>query len=906
MFFKSSGLKIKNNFLSAIMAKRNTATPENGNATNINGDHVLTLGNMYQDYFLDYASYVILERAVPYIEDGLKPVQRRILHAMKEMDDGRYHKVANIIGQTMQYHPHGDAAIGDALVNLGQKDLLIDCQGNWGDIRTGDGAAAARYIEARLTKFALDVVFNPQTTPWGVSYDGRKKEPVTLPVKFPLLLAQGVDGIAVGLSTKIMPHNFIELIKASIEVLKGRKTNILPDFQTGGMIDVTNYNGGKRGGKVRVRAKIEISKDKKMLYIREIPYATTTGDLIESILKAAEKGKIKIKKVNDNTAKEVEVAIELQPGVSPDVTMDALYAFSDCEISISPNACIIIADKPHFMDVNEVLRVCTEQTKDLLRQELEIRKNELEEKWHFTSLEKIFIENRIYHEIEEAESWEQVLEIIPRELKKFVREPQEPAVKNDKRLPLLRGISQEDIVRLTEIRIRRISKYNKFEADEYLQRLLDELEQVKYNLEHLTEYTIKYFEDLLKKYGKGRERKTEIRIFDTIQATEVVANNAKLYVNMEDGFIGTGLKKDKFIADCSDIDDVIVFRKDGKFQVVKIADKVFVGKNIIHVAIWRKGDDRTTYNLIYLEGKTGISYAKRFNVTAITRATEYELTQGNNNSKLLYFTANPNGESEVVTIQLTQNSTAKKKSFEFDFGELSIKGRSSQGNIVTKFPIFKIKQTSVGKSTLGAKKIWFDDITGKLNDTERGRLLGEFDTGDNILILYKDGSYEVGDLDFAKHFEPNEMLHLGKLTSDTVVSVMHFDGNKEWTMVKRFKIDTNKIGERYSYLVDHKKSQLLFASVKANPRIQYTMKIGSKKMEGEVSLADFIDVKGWKAIGNRLSDQKLTGVKEIISPETEIEQPTTPPSVSDEEKSNEDANAHGKYQAGDTIEFDFN
>ena len=897
------------------MAKRNTATPDNGNATNSKGDNVITLGNMYQDYFLDYASYVILERAVPYIEDGLKPVQRRILHAMKEMDDGRYHKVANIIGQTMQYHPHGDAAIGDALVNLGQKDLLIDCQGNWGDIRTGDGAAAPRYIEARLTKFALDIAFNPQTTPWGVSYDGRKKEPVTLPVKFPLLLAQGVDGIAVGLSTKIMPHNFIELIKASVDVLKGRKTNILPDFQTGGMIDVTNYNGGKRGGKVRVRARIEISKDKKMLYIREIPYATTTGDLIDSILKAAEKGKIKIKKVNDNTAKDVEVAIELQPGVSPDVTMDALYAFSDCEISISPNACIIIADKPYFVDVNEILKTCTEQTKELLRQELEIRKNELEEKWHFTSLEKIFIENRIYHEIEDAESWEQVLEIIPRELKKYVIEPQETPLKNDKRLALLRGITQEDVVRLTEIKIRRISKYNKFEADEYLQRLLDELAQVKHDLANLNDFAIKYYEDLLKKYGKGRERKTEIRVFDNIQATEVVANNAKLYVNFEDGFIGTGLKKDKFVADCSDIDEIIAFRKDGKFQVVKVADKVFVGKNIIHVAVWKKGDERTTYNLIYLDGKTGISYAKRFNVTAITRATDYDLTQGNNNSKLLYFTANPNGESEVVTIQLTQSSTAKKKSFDFDFGEIGIKGRASQGNIVTKFPIFKIKQASVGKSTLGAKKIWFDDITGKLNDTERGRLLGEFDTGDNVLILFKDGSYEVTDIDMAKHFEPSEMLHLGKLTSETVVSAVHYDGNKDWTMVKRFKIDTNKLNERYSYIVEHKKSLLLFASVKANPRIQYSMKIGSKKMDGEVSLADFIDVKGWKALGNRLSDQKLTGVKEIISTSVEPENNTQEDNkLSDiEEDDNSDTPSvsdvkneeNGKYQAGDTIEFDF-
>jgi topoisomerase IV subunit A len=891
------------------MAKKNTAVPDTASFTNGNGDRVLTLGSMYQDYFLDYASYVILERAVPAIEDGLKPVQRRILHAMREMHDGRYHKVANIIGQTMQYHPHGDASIGDALVNIGQKDILIDCQGNWGDIRTGDNAAAARYIEARLTPFAMDVVFNPQTTPWGVSYDGRKREPNTLPVKFPLLLAQGVEGIAVGLSTKIMPHNFNELIKASIDVLKGRKTDILPDFQTGGMIDVTNYNGGKRGGKLRVRARLEISKDKKMLLVKEMPFGITTGDLIDSILKAADKGKIKIKKVTDNTAKDVEIAIELQPGVSPDVTMDALYAFSDCELSISPNACIIIDNKPHFVDVNDMLKTCTEQTKELLRQELEIRKGELEEKWHFTSLEKIFIENRIYHKIEEAESWEQVLEIIPKELKKYVREPEEKPKKDDTRIALLRAISQEDIVRLTEIRIRRISKYNKFEADEYMQRLLDELLQVKHDLEHLTEYAIKYFEDLLKKYGKGRERKTEIKIFDTIQATEVVANNAKLYVNRKDGFIGFGnaLKKDEFVSDCSDIDEIIVFRKEGKFQVVKVADKVFVGKDIIHVAVWKKGDERTTYNLIYLDGKTGINYAKRFNVTAITRGTDYDLTQGTPNSRMWYFTHNPNGEAEVVGVQLTQNCTAKIKQFDFDFGELAIKGRASQGNIVTKYPIFKIKQKEVGKSTLGAKKIWFDDITGKLNDNERGRLIGEFDTGDNLLTLYKDGSYEVLEVDLVKHFDLNDMLHIGKLTADTVISAVHFDGHKEWTMVKRFKVETTKINERFSYITDHKKSQLLYASCKANPRIQYSMKIGSKKMDGEVTLADFMGVKGWKALGNRLSDQKLTGVKEIAAKEEEKPKPATP-SVSSSQETLFDVKNEGndKLQAGDTIEFDFN
>ena len=894
------------------MAKRNTSQPTNGNNTvDSNGDHVITLGNMYENYFLDYASYVILERAVPANEDGLKPVQRRILHAMKEMDDGRYHKVANIIGQTMQYHPHGDASIGDALVNLGQKDLLIDCQGNWGDIRTGDGAAAARYIEARLTKFALEVIFNPQTTNWGVSYDGRKKEPITLPVKFPLLLAQGVEGIAVGLSTKIMPHNFIELIKASIDILRGRKTNVLPDFQTAGMVDVTNYNGGKRGGKIRVRARMEISKDKKFILIKEIPYATTTGDLIESILKAAEKGKIKIKKVTDNTAKDVEVAIELQPGVSPDVTIDALYAFSDCEVSISPNACVIIENKPYFLDVNEILRANTEATKELLRQELEIRKGELEEKWHFTSLEKIFIEKRVYHEIEDAESWEAVLEIIPRELRKYVLEPSVVAEKDDKRLPLLRGISEDDITRLTEIRIKRISKYNKFAADELLQNLLKELEQVKHDLEHLTEYAIQYFDDLLKKYGKGRERKTEIRVFDNISLTEVVANNAKLYVNKKDGFVGLTLKKDEnvtFVSDCSDIDDIIVFRKDGRFQVVKAADKVFVGKDILHVAVWKKADERTTYNLLYLDGKSGITYGKRFNVTAIIRATDYDLTQGNQNSKVLYLTANPNGESEIVSLLLTQSSTAKTKNFDFNFADLGIKGRGSQGNIVTKYPVRQVKQKEIGKSTLGAKRVWFDDITGKLNDTERGRLLGEFDTGDNILILHKDATYEIVDLDFAKHFVPAELLYLGKLTSETVISTVHYDGIKDWTMVKRFKIETTKINERYSYLTEHKKSQMLAVSVKSNPCFQYSIKIGGKKMLGEVKLADFVEVKGWKAVGKKLSDQKLTGVTELVSEEIEeikAIEPTSIPSVSDE-KMDDISDESSKYQAGDTIEFDFN
>jgi topoisomerase IV subunit A len=824
-------------------------------------EKIITLKGMYMDYFLDYASYVILERAVPEVLDGLKPVQRRILHSMNEMNDGRFHKVANIIGQTMQFHPHGDASIGDALVNVGQKDLLIDCQGNWGDIRTGDGAAAPRYIEARLSKFALDVLFNHQTTDWQLTYDGRKKEPVALPVKFPLLLAQGVEGIAVGLSTKILPHNFVELVKGSIDILKGKKTNIYPDFQTHGLIDVSNYNGGLRGGKIRVRAKIEII-NKSLLAIKEIPFGTTTGDIIESILKATEKGKIKIKKIHDNTAQDVEIAIELQPGVSPDVTLDALYAFTDCEMSISPLSCVIVEKKPLFLDVNELLRISTFNTMRLLGEELNIKKGELEEKWHFSSLEKVFIENRVYHEIEECESWEAVLETIDKELKKYVATPTD-VQKNDKRLTLNREITIDDITRLTEIRIKRISKYNKFAADELLQNLLAELEEVKHNIANLTDFSIQYYEDLLKKYGKGRERKTEIRVFDSIQASEVVAINSKLYYNAKEGFIGNGLKKDEFVCDCSDIDDIIVFKKDGKFQVVKIADKVFVGKDIIHVNVWKKGDERTTYNLIYLDAESGKSFAKRFNVSAITRGTDYDLTQGADNSKILYFSVNPNGEAETVNIQLTQTSTARVKTFDFDFGELAIKGRTSQGNTVTKYPIRKVTQLELGKSSIGAQKAWIDEVSGKLNIDGRGRFLGEFDTGTSLLVLYKDGSYEVNDFDTNKRYELSEIIHLGKFDTETVISAIYFDGNKDWTMVKRFKIETTNNNQKYSFITDHKNSKLMFASIKDNPVVAYSIKVNSKKMDGDISISNFIDVKGWKATGNKLSDTKLLSVKEI-------------------------------------------
>ena len=730
----------------------NSGATKEGEVTKITG--------MYKEYFLDYASYVILERAVPSIEDGLKPVQRRILHSMKDMDDGRYHKVANLIGHTMQYHPHGDAAIGAALVNLGQKDLLIDPQGNWGDARTGDSAAAARYIEARLTKFAIEVVFNPQTTEWQVTYDGRRKEPINLPIKFPMILAQGVDGIAVGLSTKILPHNFIELIKASIKTLEGKRYKLYPDFLTGGQIDVTDYQGGKRGGKVRVRARIR-QKDKKTLVIYELPYAVTTSSMMDSIVKANDKGKIKIKKITDNTAKDVEIEIELAPGISPDVTIDALYAFTSCEVSISPNACVIIDDKPVFLTVDEMMQISTARTKDLLKLELEIKLGELQEKWHFSSLEKIFIEERIYRDIEECETWEAVIEAIEKGLDKYVATPSTKKPR-DKRIILHRDITHEDIVRLTEIKIKRISKYNSFKADELIKGIEDQLKEVGHHLKHLTEYAIAYFERLLEKYGKGKERRTEITEFDTIKASHVIANNAKLYVNYKEGFIGTGLKKDEFISDCSDIDDVISIRKDGKFVVNRIADKVFVGKDVLHVAVWKKGDDRTTYHVIYVDGKTGRAMAKRFNVKSITREKEYDLTGGAPGSKILYLTVNPNGESEVVEIQLTPGSKSRKKVFDFDFAEIGIKGRGSKGNIITKYPVRKISLKEVGKSTLGAIEIWMDEVSGRLNKEERGKYLGAFDTGDLILVINNDGSYLLTELDQNKKFDVKSIMMINK------------------------------------------------------------------------------------------------------------------------------------------------
>ncbi len=853
----------------------NTGSPQAG------GDHIVTIDGMYQDYFLDYASYVILERAVPAIEDGLKPVQRRILHSMYEAEDGRYHKVANMIGQTMQFHPHGDSAIGEALINLGQKDLLIDTQGNWGDVRTGDSAAAPRYIEARLTKFALDVAFNPQTTKWQLSYDGRKKEPITLPMKFPILLAQGVEGIAVGLATKILPHNFNELIKASIQILKGKKVEIFPDFETGGSIDVADYQQGIRGGKVKIRAKIEIV-DKKTIAIRELPYGITTGSLIESIVKAADKGKIKVKTVSDNTARDVEILIELQPGVSPEVTVDALYAFTSCELSISPNACVIINDKPVFLKVNELLRINTENTKQLLLNELEIKKAEILEKWHLTSLEKIFIENRIYRDIEECTSFEQVLSVIDIGLKKYVLTPSMKATASDKRIKLNREISHDDLIHLTEIKIKKISKYNKFQTDETLKSLENELKKVKSDIDNITDFTIAYYENLLTKYGKGRERKTKLMEFEAIQASQVVANNSKLYVNREEGFVGYGLKKDEFIKDCSELDDVIAFRGDAKFMVTRISEKTFVGKDLKHVDVWKKADERTTYNMIYLDGETGRAMAKRFNVTGITRDKEYDLSKGHPKSKTLYFSANPEAEAEIVSVFLTQGCSAKIKQFDFNFAELEIKSRSSMGNIVTKYPVRKIQLKEKGKSTIGSQQVWYDEASGRLNSDGRGKFLGGLNKGDLLLILYKNGFYEVSEYDINNRYSYEEVMEVSKYNEEVVISAVYFEGEKKWSMAKRFKVETSSYNQRFQFITAHKDSKLYWASAEENPEVYFSYKMKSEKMEEILTLHEFVDVKGWKAIGNKIEAVSLLKVN------------------AKDKKSSQS----GQLRVGDTLEFD--
>ncbi|WKN31289.1 DNA gyrase/topoisomerase IV subunit A [Porifericola rhodea] len=809
------------------------------------------IDGMYENWFLEYASYVILERAVPAIEDGFKPVQRRILHAMKEMDDGRFNKVANIIGQTMQYHPHGDASIGDAMIGLGQKDLLIETQGNWGDLRTGDNAAAPRYIEARLSKFALDVVFNPQTTEWQLSYDGRKREPVTFPVKFPLLLAQGVEGIAVGLSTRILPHNFCEILQASIDLLKNKKVNLLPDFPTGGMADFTDYNEGRRGGKVRVRASIE-EYDKKTLVIKDIPFGTTTNSLIDSILKANDKGKIKVKKVVDNTAKDIEILVSLAAGQSPDITKDALYAFTDCEVSISPNTCIILEDKPHFIGVNELLHINTEQTVELLRKELEIKHQELLEKILFSSLEKIFIENRIYRDIEEAETWEEVLSRIDKGLNPFKKE-------------FYREITEDDLVRLTEIKIKRISKYDSFKADELMKRLQEDLEQTKYDLEHIREFAIKYFKGLLDKYGKGRERKTLIKNFDTISANVVAATNEKLYVNRKDGFIGYGLKKDEFVTECSDIDDVIVFRADGKCVVTRISDKVFVGKDIIHVDIFRKNDERRVYNMIYMDGKTGRSMVKRFQVLAVTRDKEYDLTKGNAGSKVHYFTANPNAEAEIIKVYLSGRSRAKIKEFDFDFSSLDIKGRTAQGNILTKYPIRKIVKIAEGESTMGGLEIWYDNFVGTLNTDERGQYLGKFEGEDQLLAIYKDGSYEIKSYELTNKFDPDSIVLLEKYDARKPITAVYYDGGSKNYMVKRFNIETSSMDRKFSFITDARSSKLLLATTMKQPQVEMTYrKDGQKKHEQQIMDLDvMVDIKGWKALGNQLTQHKVKDIKLI-------------------------------------------
>jgi topoisomerase-4 subunit A len=819
---------------------------------------------MYQNWFLDYASYVILERAVPAVEDGLKPVQRRILHAMNEMDDGRFNKVANVIGQTMQYHPHGDASIGDAMVNLGQKDLLIETQGNWGDVRTGDSAAAPRYIEARLSKFALEVVFNPDITEWQLSYDGRKREPITLPVKFPLLLAQGVEGIAVGLSTKIMPHNFRELCQASVAVLRGRDFQLYPDFPTGGLADISNYQSGQRGGRIRLRATIE-KVDKTLLLIRDIPYGTTTTALMESIVKASEANKIKIKKVVDNTAKDVEIQVQLPPGVSPDLTIDALYAFTDCEISISPNTCVIIDDKPRFVSVEDMLRLSTGKTVRLLERELEIRQQELQEKWHSASLEKIFIENRIYRKIEECETWEQILETIDLGLKKFVRVEGEKMKANDTRIVLRRPVNEDDLTRLTEIRIKRISKYDGFKAEEYIQKLDAELAEVADNLAHLTRYAIAYFEDLLKKYGAKRERKTQLRTFDVVTAQKVAIANQKLYVNYQDGFVGYGLKKDeaaKYVTDCSDLDDIIAIRRDGTFMVSKIAEKTFVGKDILHVGVYNKNDDRLVYNMVYVDGASGISFAKRFLVTGITRDKVYDLTKGTKGTKTLYLTANPNSESEIVTIQLSNKAQARVKQFDFDFADLAIKGKGSMGNIVTKQPVKQITRKAVGDSTLGGRDVFFDSVVARLKHEAHGRYLGAFDTDDAILVVYKDGSYELHAPDLTKHFDLPNIVLLRKLEPDTVISAVYLDGESKTHYVKRFKIETSTLDKRFTFISETKGSKLLAATAFAEPMVEVKLQRDKKaeKQTETLRLDQFIEVKGWKALGNKLNYYKVHAI----------------------------------------------
>lgn len=799
------------------------------------------ISGQYKSWFLDYASYVILERAVPAVEDGLKPVQRRILHSMKEMDDGRFNKVANIIGQSMQYHPHGDASIGDALVNLGQKDLLIETQGNWGDVRTGDEAAAARYIEARLSKFALEVAFNDKTTEWALSYDGRKNEPVTLPMKFPLLLAQGAEGIAVGLATKILPHNFCELIEASIKHLRGKRFELHPDFQTGGMADTVNYNEGKRGGKIRVRSRIE-EFDKKTLIIRDVPYGITTAQLMDSIVKANDLGKIKIKKVTDNTAADVEIIVDLAPNISPDITIDALYAFTDCEVSISPNSCVIVDHKPRFIGVHELLKTSVENTRELLKRELEIKLKELQDKWHYTSLERIFFEEKIYKELEKKhESWENVIKAIAKAFQPFIKQ-------------LKRDISNEDILRLTEKPVRRIYRLDIDELNAQIKKIEAEIKQVKNDLANLTDFAVAYYEGLLKKYGKGRERKTELRPFEAIQAKQVAIANVKLYVNRADGFIGTGLKKDEFVTDCSDLDDIIAFTKAGKMKVVKVADKAFIGKDIIHLAVFKKNDERTTYNMIYLDGKTKVSYAKRFNVTGVTRDKEYDLTKGSENSKVHYMSANANGEAEVVKIILSPSASARNKELDFYFETLEIKNRGSMGNQVTKYPIKNVKVKEAGKATIAGRKIWFDSGFGRLNEESKGDFLGTFDSEERLLVIYSDGNYEITDTGLTQRFDAEKIIVMEKFDPEKIITAIYLDNEKLQYNIKRFKIETTTLNNKFSFIKEGEGNRLETATSDKDPVIAISSGRGAQAKTQKIKVASFVEVMGWKAVGAKLFD----------------------------------------------------
>jgi topoisomerase-4 subunit A len=812
-------------------------------------ENIVPVNGLYENWFLDYASYVILERAVPSLQDGLKPVQRRILHSMREMEDGRYNKVANIIGNTMKYHPHGDASIGDALVQLGQKDLLIDCQGNWGNTLTGDGAAAARYIEARLSKFALHVAFNPKTTTWLSSYDGRNKEPENLPMKFPLLLAQGAEGIAVGMACKFLPHNFIELIEQSINHLRGRKVEFFPDFPNGGMADFTNYNDGLRGGRVRVRAKIK-KVDTKTLIVHEIPFGTTTTSLIESVLKANEKGKIKIKKIEDNTSSEAEIIIHLAPGVSPDKTIDALYAFTDCEVSISPNSSIIDSDKPRFLGVSEILKINTDHTVALLKLELEIRLDELQRQWHFSTLEKLFINHEMYIDFKLYSDRESLYVYLYDRFKPFKKQ-------------LIREIVDEDLQKLTQIPMIRITRFDGAKADEALLKIEEEMELVKQHLANLVDYAVEYFKDLKKRFGEGKERKTEIKVFDTISATKVIIANRKLYVDTEEGFIGYGLRKNEPVCDCSEIDDIICFFASGKMMITKVSDKKFVGKDLVYANVWKKGDTRTIYHMFYQDGTGGATMMKRFYVNSITRDTEYDLTRGVKGSKLLYFSVHPNGEREVVTVLLRPRPHLKRSRFDVDLGELLIKGRNSGGNRVTKEIIQKIVQKEVGGSTLAARKIWYDDVVGRLNDEGRGRFLGDFKGEDRILTLYRNGDYRLSSFDLSNHFD-EDMVHLEKWNPHRPISCVYFDAEKEINFVKRFLCEIQS-DKRVSFISESEGSYLQVVSTAYRPEIKVVfnklLKETKNLPDQVLNLADLIDVKGMKAQGNQVTKLK---VKEIV------------------------------------------